>query len=164
MAEELQLPFYRISKQINLLISSLCIDTVWYFVQCDKSFLVVAIFAPSFHCRRLFFLPSLLFPAVNVGFPRPRTNMLIQVLFPITEKVVDARRKLSQLVSNHVLRYRHHQVVLAVVNLKLEPDKVGQNRGRPRLRAHRRHLFARLFRPDDWQAAVQTLERGGFVS
>lgn len=62
------------------------------------------------------------------------------------------RRKLSQLVTDHVLGDGEGEIVLAVVDLELEPDKVGQDGGRAGLRADRRNLVALLLGPHDGQS------------
>lgn len=66
----------------------------------------------------------------------------------------NSRRKLSQLVSNHVFRYRDEVVILAIVNLEPQPDKVGQDGRRAGLRSHRRDLLAGRLGPDNGQAVT----------
>jgi hypothetical protein len=45
----------------------------------------------------------------------------------MSQPILYLRRKFTQLVPHHVFRYRHLQIVLAIVNLKLEAYKVGQD-------------------------------------
>ena len=56
----------------------------------------------------------------------------------------DIRRKFSQLVSNHVLRYCDIVVLLSVVDLELEAYKIRQDGRRARLRPDRGLFFAGL--------------------
>lgn len=70
------------------------------------------------------------------------------------------RRELAQLMPDHVFRDGDGQIVLAVMNLKVEPDKVGQDRGGPGLRAHWGHLVAGLFGPHNGQTAVEYVLEG----
>lgn len=57
---------------------------------------------------------------------------------------VDVRRKFSQLVPNHVLCYCDIIVLLAVVDLELQADKVGQDGGGACLRLDRGLSLASL--------------------
>lgn len=52
-------------------------------------------------------------------------------------------------MSHHVLRNRHLVIVLAIVNLKVEPDKVGQDGRRAGLRSDGGHLVVGALRKDD---------------
>ena len=68
-------------------------------------------------------------------------------------------------MSDHVFRYRNQVVVLAIVNLKLEPDKVGQDRRRAGLRSHGRDLLAGKLGPDNGEAVARLVGsdwRSGF--
>ena len=56
----------------------------------------------------------------------------------------DIRRKFSQLVSDHVLRYCDIVVLLSVVDLEFEANKVRQDGCRARLCPDRSLLFADL--------------------
>lgn len=55
-------------------------------------------------------------------------------------------------MSNHILSNGHLMVVLAVVNLELESNKVGQNRSRSGLRSYGRDLVADGLGPDNGKA------------
>lgn len=48
-----------------------------------------------------------------------------QYFDPPISKSCNSRRELSKLVSNHVFRDRHLKIILSIVNLKLQADKVG---------------------------------------
>lgn len=61
-----------------------------------------------------------------------------------TKGLQSIRRKLPQLVSDHVLGDLHLVVHLAIVDLEPQPDKAGQNGRRTRLGADRRHPFSGL--------------------
>lgn len=61
------------------------------------------------------------------------------------------RREFAQLVANHVLRNDHVVVNLAIVNLKLETDKVGQDGCGPGLGSYRYNLLSRLW-SNDWKS------------
>jgi hypothetical protein len=58
--------------------------------------------------------------------------------------LIDVRRKFSKLASYHVLGYGKIEVVLPVVYLELQADKIWQYRSRARLCLDRRRPFARL--------------------
>jgi len=59
-------------------------------------------------------------------------------------EVLPRRRKLSQLVSHHLLGDQDLQVVLAIVDLELQADEVGKDRGGARLRLDRGNPLAGL--------------------
>lgn len=69
----------------------------------------------------------------------------------------DSRRKLSQFVSYHILCYSDIRVVLAVVYLEDQADKVGQNRRCACLRLDRRRSLTGLW-SHNWQPKCRSVE------
>lgn len=63
------------------------------------------------------------------------------------------RCELSKLVPYHILRDPHIRVVLPIVHLEDQADKVGQDRGSACLRLHWCNLVSRL-RSHDWQSSL----------
>lgn len=63
-------------------------------------------------------------------------------------------------MSDHVFTNRHLVVVLAIMNLELEADKVGQNCCRSSLCSYRRDFVASLFGPNNGEA-MRNVREGG---
>jgi len=67
----------------------------------------------------------------------------------MTQQKGNVRRELAKLVAHHLLSNGHLMVDLAIVNLELEPNKIGKNSSRSRLCPDWRNLLAG-FRPHKW--------------
>jgi hypothetical protein len=67
----------------------------------------------------------------------------------MTQRKGNVRRELAKLVAHHLLSNGHLMVNLAIVNLELEPNKIGKNSSRSRLCPDWRNLLAG-FRPHKW--------------
>lgn len=68
--------------------------------------------------------------------------------FPIS-KSYNSRRKLPKLVSNHIFRDRHLKIILSIVNLKLQADKIGQNGRGSGLCSNGRDFVSSTLGPDN---------------
>lgn len=79
----------------------------------------------------------------------------MSVAHPPNHYKLNLRRELSQFVSDHILRNRHMGVVSTIVNLELQPHKVGQDRRRSGLRSHGGHLVVGVLGPDDGKARIE---------
>lgn len=75
----------------------------------------------------------------------------------------NVRREFSQLVTDHVFRNRHVNVRLAVVNLELEADKVGQDRGGTGLRPDGHNLLSGSGAHDGETICVKVRFEGGSI-
>ena len=96
---------------------------------------------------------------VRKAFPRPVIQSAPQAIF---RKVVLLHRELSQLVAHHVLRNAYVVVDLAVVHLKDQADKVGQDGRRSRLRLDGRDSLAGPCADDGKPTRRQFLERNRY--
>ena len=74
------------------------------------------------------------------------------------------RCKLAQLVAHHVLRHRHLEVILSIVNFEVEPDEVGQDGRGAGLRTDGRDFVTGFLGPDNGETArsVRDLGRESF--
>jgi hypothetical protein len=68
------------------------------------------------------------------------------------------RCKLAQLVAHHVLRHRHLEVILSIVNFEVESDEVGQDGRGAGLRADGRDFVTGFLGPDNGETARSVRE------
>lgn len=64
----------------------------------------------------------------------------------------NSRCKLPKLVSHHIFRDGYREIIPPIVNLKLQSNKVGQNRSRSGLRSNGRDLVVGALWPYNGEA------------